>query len=41
MPQNTYNDNQHWFSEWIGAVGQEAIIWAKIEPNPYRHLASL
>ena len=32
--------SQHWFSEWLGAVRQQAIAWADVDPDLYRHMAS-
>ena len=33
--------SQHWFREWLGAVRQQAITWANVEPDLCRHMASL
>ena len=32
---------QHWFRYWIGAVRQQAIIWANVMPDLSRHMVSL
>ena len=33
--------SQHWFRWWLGAVRQQAIIWANVDPDLCRHMASL
>ena len=33
-------NNRHWFKKWIGAVRQQAIIWA-YDPDLCHHMASL
>ena len=33
--------SQYWFRQWIGAVRQQAITWANVDPDPCRHMASL
>ena len=33
--------SQHWFRQWLGAVRQQAITWAKVDPDLCRHMASL
>ena len=33
--------SQHWFREWLGAVRQQAIAWANVDPDLCRHMASL
>ena len=33
--------SQHWFREWLGAVRQQAITWANVDPDLYRKMASL
>ena len=33
--------SQHWFRWWLGAVRQRAIIWANVDPDHSRHMASL
>ena len=33
--------SQHWFRWWLGAVRQQAITWANVDPNLCRHMASL
>ena len=33
--------SQHWFMLWLGAVRQQATIWANIGPDLCRHVASL
>ena len=33
--------SQHWFRWWIGAVRQQAITWANVDPDFCRHMASL
>ena len=32
---------QHWFGQWLGAVRQQAIAWANVDPDLCPHLASL
>ena len=32
---------EHWFKQWPGAVRHQAITWANVDPDPYRHMASL
>ena len=32
--------SQHWFRWWLGAVRQQAITWANIDPDLCRHMAS-
>ena len=29
---------QHWFRQWLGAVRQQAITWANVDPNICRHI---
>ena len=31
---------QHWFRYWLGAVRQQAITWANVDPDLCRHMAS-
>ena len=33
--------SQHWFMKWLGAIRQQAIFWANVDPGLYRHRASL
>ena len=33
--------NQHWFRKWLGAVRQQAITWASVDPVLYNHMASI
>ena len=33
--------SQHWFREWLGAISQQAITWANVDPDLCRHMASL
>ena len=33
--------SQHWFRKWLGAVRQQAITWADVDPDLCRHMASL
>ena len=33
--------SQHWFRQWLGAIRQQAIIWANLDPDLYPHMASL
>ena len=32
--------SQHWFRKWLGAVRQQAITWANVDPDLCRHTAS-
>ena len=32
--------NQHQFRWWLGATRQQAITWANVDPDLYRHMAS-
>ena len=32
---------QHWFRQWLGAVRQQAITWANVDPDLCRQMASL
>ena len=32
---------QHWFRQWLGAIRQQAITWANVDPDICRHMASL
>ena len=47
MPSDVYQRallmirSQHWFRYWIGAVRQQAITWANVDPDLYCHMASL
>ena len=34
-------DDQHWFRLWFGAVRQQAITWANVDPDICRQMASL
>ena len=33
--------SQHWFRWWLGAVRQQVITWANVDPDLCRHMASL
>ena len=33
--------SQHWFRQWLGAIGQQAITWANVDPDLCRHMVSL
>ena len=33
--------SKHWFRWWLGAVWQQVIAWAYVDPDAYRHIASL
>ena len=33
--------SQQWFRQWLGAVKQQAITWANVYPDLWRHMASL
>ena len=33
--------SQHWFRLWLGAVRQQAITWANVDPDQCHHMASL
>ena len=33
--------SQYWFRKWLGAVRQQAITWANVDPDLYRHMAWL
>ena len=33
--------SQHWFRYWLGAVRQQAITWANVDSDPWRHMTSL
>ena len=33
--------SQHWFRQWLGAVRQQAITWANVDPDLCRHMMSL
>ena len=33
--------SQHWFRSWLGAVRQQAISWANVDPDLCRHMLSL
>ena len=33
--------SQHWFRWWLGAVRQQAITWANVDPDLQRRMASL
>ena len=35
------DDSQYCFRLWRGAFRQQAIIWANIDPDLYRHMVSL
>ena len=29
------NECQHWFRQWLGVIRQQAITWAKVDPDLY------
>ena len=31
--------SQHWFRQWLGAVRQQAITWANVDPDLCHHMA--
>ena len=33
--------SQQWFKKWLGAVRQQHITWAIVDPDLYRHMASV
>ena len=33
--------SQYSFKKWLGAISQQAIGWANVDPNLYRRMASL
>ena len=33
MPQNLLLISHHWFRFWLGAVKQQAITWANVDPD--------
>ena len=33
--------SQHWFRYWVGAVRQQIIAWANVDPDLWRHMALL
>ena len=33
--------SQHWFRQWLGAVRQQAINWANVDPDLSGHMVSL
>ena len=33
--------SQHWFRLWLGAVRQQAITWANVDPDLCRQMVSL
>ena len=33
--------SQHWFRQWLGAVRQQAITWANVDPDLWSQMASL
>ena len=33
--------SQHWFRLWLGALRQQAITWANVDPDLCRHMVSL
>ena len=33
--------SQHWFWQWLGAVRQQAITWANVDPDLCLHMVSL
>ena len=33
--------SQDWFRQWLGAVSQQAITWANVDPALCRQIASL
>ena len=34
---NSFIINQQWFSKWLGADRQQAIIWVNVDPDIWRH----
>ena len=36
-----YWSSQHWFREWLGAIRQQAITRANVDPVPCHHILSL
>ena len=32
---------QNWFRQWLGAVRQQAITWANVDPDLCRHMVSV
>ena len=41
MPLDLSDNSQHWFRWWLGAVRQQAITWANVDPGLCRQMASL
>ena len=41
MPQNLTNEKSTLVREWLGAVTQQAITLANVDPDLCRHMASL
>ena len=41
LTRNSLVMSQHWFKLWLGAIRQQAITWANVDPDVCRHLASL
>ena len=41
MPLMSLIISQHWFRQWLGAVRQQAITLANVDPDPCRHMTSL
>ena len=46
MPSNKCHRNllmisEHWFRYWLSAIRQQAITWAKVDPDLCHHMASL
>ena len=35
------NDKSDWFRQWLGAIRQQAISWANLDSDLYRHMASI
>ena len=33
--------SQHWLRQWLGAARQQTITWANVDPDLWRHMASL
>ena len=37
----SFMTSQHWFELWIGAIRQQNITWANVDPDLWRHIVSL
>ena len=33
--------SQHWFRQWLGAIRQQPITWANVDPDLWYHMVSL